>query len=52
MHMTFGEFCALFKIEPSPDVFRFWLLSHLLPPNLEVSVIARAAQPSPRQKVL
>ncbi len=42
MHMSYGEFCALLRLRPSPEVFRFWLLSHFLPPHLEASVIAKA----------
>lgn len=42
MHMSYGEFCALFRLDPGPETFRFWLLSHLLPPRLETSAIAKA----------
>jgi hypothetical protein len=42
--MTYGEFRKLFKLEHSPDVLRLWLLSHLIPPNLEAAVIAKARQ--------
>lgn len=41
MHMAYGEFCAFFELEPSPDVLRFWLLSHLLTPHLAQQVIEK-----------
>ena len=42
MHMSYGEFCDLFRLQPSPDVLSFWLRSHLLPPNLERRCIEKA----------
>lgn len=34
MWMSYGEFLALMELKPSPDTFRFWLLSHTLTPIL------------------
>ncbi len=42
MHMSYGEFCKLFKLNHSQETFIFWLQSHLLPPNLMQSVIDKA----------
>ena len=40
--MSYGEFLSLFGLKPSPDVFRFWLMTHMIPPHLEAAVIAKA----------
>ena len=42
MHMSYGEFCDLFRVEPSPEIMAFWLRSHFLPPNLERRCIEKA----------
>jgi hypothetical protein len=44
MYMSFGEFCILFRLEPGPEAFRFWLISHDLPPILIERVIAKAKE--------
>ena len=44
MHMAYGEFLDLFGLEPSPETLRFWLLSHLITPDLEQRVIAKAKE--------
>jgi hypothetical protein len=43
MHMSYGEFCDLFRLDGhGPETFAFWLRSHLLPPLLEQRVIEKA----------
>lgn len=41
MYLSYGEFCKLLSLEHGPDSFSFWLRSHLLPPHLAASVVAK-----------
>ena len=41
MGLTFGEFCKLTKLEAGPEVFAFWLRSHLISPTLTKRILLK-----------